>query len=322
MIVIILLKIMELFDDIWYQIFHFLYLSDIYNVLQTNKQFSLIATHQVRISEEIIRKWHQSHQSFLKNSNVVQKNKILDKYNFSLDHERGLKLGFKHNKYRNSISFCILSYWGAMKRWKISFSQNRFISVHFSQLHKHSSHSSSNDIYHVHIFDYNDRRLIHFFEITIDLQFLTHIRVGFKFIENSTITSMGCKSDFQKRFSIHSSSFSYGASLFKIGYIILGSRYDSYYLRALFICTKGCFLFCAQTCKLYCLLKHDLKIDLDNIHFDSPNETTITITKGQNFNIYQKPSNQWKFIKSIKIQETKETTFQKYCPITDKILVF
>lgn len=320
----IITRTMMLFDDIWYQIFHFLCLSDINNVLRTNKHFFSIAIHQVKISEELTKIWYQSHQLLLKNLNVHQKTKTLKNYKFVLDHERGLKLGFKQNKYRNSLSFCVISYWGRMKRWKISFAQKRFISVHYSGLHKHSS---SNDIYHVHIFDYNDRHLIHFFEVLIDLRFLSHIRVGFKFVRNSIITSMGCKCDFQNRFSVHSSSFSYDKTVFEINEIILGTRYNSHHQKALFICKRGCYLFCAQLGKLFCFLNDDLKIDSSTIYFDSPNENTITISKGSIFIIYQKVGDQWKSTKHHNIDhkdcaDSTEQTFRKYCPISDRILLF
>lgn len=310
-----------LFDDIWYQVFYFLVINDIFNVIQTNKHFFTIGMYHLKISNELLRVWFNGHTLFSKNTNLFQKIKPFVNYKFIIDQNNGLKMGYRCNKIRNAVSICIISYWGLVKKIRIKFPETKFISVHSSGLHKHSE----NGVYLLHIMNWNQtHHLKHFFDMKLNMEFISHIRVEMKPVQNSLISSKLCTSQFQQNFAVGSNYFRFFKDTFKLNEIILESHFNEKFKKALFVCKNSCYFFDAQL-KFPTFIKN-FASKSENLYFDVLNNQMFTIQKNQSFFVFTQShhSNEFTMTKFFQVQSqrnSKEQSFQIFCPISNKILV-
>lgn len=305
-----------LFDDNWYQIFHFLTLNDLYKVVQTNKHLSFIAMHHIKTSEQLVKKWYHSHQLFLKNSNLYKKTKTYNHYTFVFDREQGLKIGFKHNKYRNSLNVCVISYWMMVKKFRIKFGPGRYIWVQYSKIHKHEQ----KNLYYMHIFDIGKQQMVHFYDVVLNTQFLTHIRLEMKQITKSLSSVRKCNDNFRKSFSIGSTSFIFQSKAYIVGSLILDVFYFPKFNQVFFLCQKSTYLFDALLCRLESINVH---LHNKNIIIESIDHNIFTVQKNAGFYVFERIESQgWILCKTFNVQESREQLFHTYCPFANKVLSF
>lgn len=282
-----------------------------FNVVLTNKRFCQLGQIAIRYSNETIKMWFYCHNRFILNKGVIQLNNLnIDNYCLLPFFDKGIKIGYNFNKLKNLIKVIIVTHWGSMKKYRVVFSQKRFIWVHHTGFHQHDKNQAN--VYRLHILNIGDPQLSHFCDIVVDFRNLSKIHVNvLKIKTNHSL----CQTFHQNDIQVGSNFFVYEGIRFFVDNFI--QDYQNHQELVLIICQQKSLVFDKTIKKLF---EIDYTFHKKGVIFQKESSIFLTIEDSSNFIVFVRVGNKWIKSKNVPKINSREQTFFKYCHHSNKII--